>query len=245
MVAGQGDGHLRLALERLRRRYGVEIATTPPTVPYRETIRSGVTQRGRHKKQTGGHGQFADVTIDIQPRARGTGFAFASKVTGGAVPRQWIPAVEQGVGDGLAKGPLGFPVVDIAVTLLDGAAHAVDSSEMAFRTAGRIAVEEGLRHCGSYLLEPIDRLRIFAPESGISNVTSALSAKRGQILGFGPREGWSAWEVIEAYLPQSERQGFIAELRGLTQGLGDFEAHFDHMAELTGRQAEEISAAAR
>ncbi len=243
LVAGQGDGHVRLALERMKRRFGVEITTAPPLTPYRETIKAGATQRGRHKKQTGGHGQFADVTIAIKPRPRGAGFAFASKITGGAVPRQWIPAVEQGVGDGLAKGPLGFPVVDLEVTLMDGAFHAVDSSEMAFRIAGRIAIEEGLKGCGACLLEPIDKLQVFAPESAMSNVTSALSSRRGQILGFGPRADWPGWETIEAFLPQSERHGLIAELRSLTQGLGSFEARFDHMAELTGRLAEEISAA--
>ena len=243
LVAGLGEGHLRLTLERLKRRFNVDITTAPPTIPYRETIRAGVTQHGRHKKQSGGHGQFADVTIEIRPRPPGAGFAFASKVTGGAVPRQWIPALEQGVGDGMLKGPLGFPVVDIEVTLLDGATHPVDSSEMAFRTAGRITIEEGLPKCAPCLLEPIDRLRIFTPESAMSNVNSALSSKRGQILGFGPREGWTAWEMIEAYLPRSERQNFIADLRGLTQGLGDFEAEFDHMAELTGRLADEAVAA--
>ena len=243
LVSGQGEGHLRLALERLKRRFAVDITTTPPTVPYRETIRAAANQRGRHKKQSGGHGQFADVTIDVKPRPLGAGFSFGSKVTGGAVPRQWIPAVEQGVGDGMMRGPLGFPVVDIEVTLLDGATHPVDSSEMAFRTAGRIAIEEGLRRCSPYLLEPIDKLRVFTPESAMSNVTSALSARRGQILGFGPREGWSGWQTIEAFLPHGERQTFISELRDLTHGLGEFEAQFDHMAELTGRQAEDVVAA--
>ncbi len=243
LVSGQGEGHLRLALERLKRRFAVDITTCAPAVPYRETIRAAATQRGRHKKQSGGHGQFADVTIDIKPRPLGAGFAFSSKVTGGAVPRQWIPAVEQGVGDGIVRGPLGFPVVDIEVTLLDGATHPVDSSEMAFRTAGRVAIEEGLRRCSAYLLEPIDKLRVFTPESAMSNVTSALSARRGHILGFGSREGWSGWQTIEAFLPRGERQTFIADLRGLTQGLGDFEAQFDHMAELTGRQADDVVAA--
>ncbi len=243
LVSGQGEGHLRLALERLKRRFAVDITTASPTVPYRETIRAATTQRGRHKKQSGGHGQFADVTIDIKPHGSGAGFSFASKVTGGAVPRQWIPAVEQGVDDGMTRGPLGFPVVDIEVTLLDGATHPVDSSEMAFRTAGRIAIEEGLKRCSPYLLEPVDKLRVFTPESAMSNVTSALSARRGQILGFGPREGWSGWQAIEAYLPRSERQTFIAELRGLTQGLGEFEADFDHMAELSGRHADDVVAA--
>ncbi|MEO8926677.1 MAG: elongation factor G [Caulobacteraceae bacterium] len=243
LVAGQGDGHVRLALERMKRRFGVEITSAPPLTPYRETIKSGATQRGRHKKQTGGHGQFADVTIDIKPRPRGAGFTFASKITGGAVPRQWIPAVEQGVGDGLAKGPLGFPVVDLEVTLMDGGFHAVDSSEMAFRIAGRMAIEEGLKGCGATLLEPIDKLEVFVPESAMSNVTSTLSSRRGQILGFGPRPDWPGWQTIEAFLPQSERHALIAELRSLTQGLGSFEVRFDHMAELTGRLAEEVSAA--
>jgi elongation factor G len=244
LISGQGDGHVRLAMERLKRRYGVDIATAKPLTAYRETIRSGLTQRGRHKKQTGGHGQFADVTVEIKPRPRGSGFTFASKITGGAVPRQWIPAVEQGVRDGLGKGPLGFPVVDLEVTLLDGGFHSVDSSEMAFRIAGRIAIEEGLKGCASSLLEPIDKVTVFAPSSAMSNVTSALSSRRGQILGFGPRQGWSGWEAIEAYLPQSERVELIAELRSLTQGLGSFETSFDHMAEVTGRLADEIAAQA-
>jgi elongation factor G len=245
LLAGQGEGHVRLALERLRRRYGVEITAHRPVTPYRETIRGGAARRGRHKKQTGGHGQFADVTIEIKPRERGEGFAFISRITGGVVPRQWIPAVEQGVRDGLSRGPMGFPVVDLEVTLTDGAYHSVDSSEMAFRIAGKIAIDDGLRACGSRLLEPIERVRVFAPSSAIAHVNAALSARRGQILGFGPREGWSGWDAIEAYLPHSERHDLIAELRSLTQGLGSFEAAFDHLAELTGRVAEEIVAAAK
>jgi elongation factor G len=244
LVAGQGEGHVRLAIERLKRRYGVEVNVESPKTPYRETITSGTSQRGRHKKQTGGHGQFADVTIDVKPLPRGAGFAFASKITGGAVPRQWIPAVEQGVRDGLGKGPLGFPVVDLEVTLMDGQFHPVDSSEMAFRIAGRIAIEEALKQCGPKLLEPIDRLGVFVPTSAMSAVNSALSSRRGQILGFGPREGWAGWERIEARLPASERHDLIAELRSLSQGLGSYESSFDHMAELSGRLAQEVSKAA-
>jgi elongation factor G len=231
LLNGQGEGHVRLALERLKRRFGVEVATDRPKTPYRETITKGATQRGRHKKQSGGHGQFGDVVIEIKPMPRGSGFSFESKVTGGAVPKQWIPAVEQGVRDGLAKGPLGFPVIDLHVTLLDGSWHSVDSSEMAFRTAGRIAIEEGLKACGPILLEPIEKLTVFTPATAMSNINSALSARRGQILGFGPRQDWPGWEAIEAYLPQDECVELIAELRSLTQGLGAFEASFDHMAE--------------
>ncbi|TAJ74665.1 MAG: elongation factor G [Phenylobacterium sp.] len=245
LLAGQGEGHVRLALERLKRRYGVEIDTIQPKTPYRETIAKAATQRARHKKQSGGHGQFADITIEVRPLPRGSGFVFQSKVVGGAVPRQWIPAVETGVRDGLAKGPLGFPVTDLEVTLTDGMTHAVDSSEMAFRTVGRLAIEEALKVAGSTLLEPIEKLTVYSPSNSASHVTSALTARRGQILGLGPREDWRGWERIEAYLPQSERQDLIAELRGLTQGLGAFEADFDHMSELHGRLAEEAAQGAR
>jgi len=244
LVSGQGDAHVRLAIERLKRRYGVEVNVESPRTPYRETITTSVTQHGRHKKQTGGHGQFADVTVEVKPLPRGAGFSFVNKITGGAVPRQWIPAVEQGVKDAMTKGPLGFPVVDLEVALLDGQFHPVDSSEMAFRIAGRISLDEALAKCGPRLLEPIDRLGVFVPTSAMSAVNSALSARRGQILGFGPREGWPGWERIEANLPTSERHGLIAELRSLSQGLGSYEAAFDHMAELTGRLAQEVSKAA-
>jgi len=245
LLAGQGEGHVRLALERLKRRFGVEIDTAQPKTPYRETISRGTTQRSRHKKQSGGHGQFADVTVEIRPLPRGSGFVFKEKVVGGAVPRQWIPAVEQGVREGLEKGPLGFPVTDLEVTLIDGQTHSVDSSEMAFRMAGRLTVDESLANLGSVLLEPIEKLVVYSPTHSASNVTSALTARRGQILGLAPREDWRGWEKIEAYLPQSERLGLIAELRGLTQGLGAFEADFDHMAELTGQLAAKAAQAQR
>ncbi len=243
LLAAQGEGHVRLALERLKRRFGVEIDTQEPRTPYRETLRQAVTQRSRHKKQSGGHGQFADVTIEARPLPRGSGFVFVSRIVGGAVPKQWIPAVEDGVRDGLAKGLSGYPVTDVEVTLIDGQTHSVDSSEMAFRTVGRLAMEEAMRAAGTILLEPIEKLTVYSPSPAASNVTSALTARRGQILGLGPREDWRGWERIEAYLPQSERQDLIAELRGLTQGLGAFEADFDHMSELHGRLAEDVGRA--
>jgi len=240
VLSGQSDAHLRLALERLKRRYGVEVATAPPDTPYRETIAGNTTQHARHKKQTGGHGQFGDVTVEIKPQKRGEGFAFSQRITGGVVPKQWIPAVEAGVRDGLGRGPLGFPVVDVSVSLVDGSYHAVDSSEMAFRQAGRLAMDEGLRKCGSTLLEPIEKVTIHVPSSCTSGVTSLLSAKRGQVLGFGPREGWRGWDTVQGYLPRAERGDLIGELRSLSQGLGSFEFGFDHMTEVTGRVADEI-----
>ncbi|MBX3478916.1 MAG: elongation factor G [Caulobacter sp.] len=239
-LAGQGEAHLRIALERLKRRYGLEVASHPPSTPYKETIRKAVTQRGRHKKQTGGHGQFGDVVLEVRPLQRGEGFRFEDRITGGVVPKQWIPAVEAGVRDAMEKGPLGFPVVDVAVTLTDGSWHPVDSSEMTFRTAGRIGMSEALAAAGPVLLEPIEKLTIYAPNTATARITSTLSHKRGQILGFDARDGWPGWDRIEVCMPHAERQDFIIDLRSMTQGLGDFEAAFDHRVELTGRKAEEV-----
>jgi elongation factor G len=244
-LCGQGEAHLRIALERLKRRYQVEVTTQTPATPYRESIRKAVTQRGRHKKQTGGHGQFGDVLLEIRPLARGEGFQFVDRITGGVVPRQWIPAVEQGVRDAMEKGPLGFPVVDVAVTLTDGSWHPVDSSEMAFRTAGRIGMSEGLAQASPILLEPVEKLVIHAPGASTARITSSIANRRGQILGFDARDGWPGWDSIEVYMPHDERQDFIMDLRSMTQGLGSFEAAFDHMVELTGRKADEAAHKAR
>ncbi len=156
------------------------------------------------------------------------------------VPRQWIPAVEDGVKDAMERGPLGFPVVDVQACLIDGSYHTVDSSELAFRTAGRIAMSDGLKACQPYLLEPIEKVTIFAPNTATSKITSVVSGRRGQILGFDAWDEYPGWDRIEAYLPHAERQDLIVELRSLTQGLGTFEASFDHMGEVTGRLAEEI-----
>jgi elongation factor G len=240
LIEGQGEPHLQLVLDRLRRRFGLEVIVEPPKVAYRETIRGAATQRGRHKKQTGGHGQFADVMIAVKPAQRGAGVAFAQSITGGAVPKQWIPSVEQGVREAAERGPLGFPVVDVEVVLTDGAYHAVDSSEMAFRAAGRLAMNEALARCEPVLLEPIDRLAIEAPAAATPRITASVSGRRGQNLGFAAMADRKGWDRIDAYMPQAQRQDFISELRGLTQGLGSFTCAFDHMAELTSRLAEDV-----
>ena len=171
-------------LARLQRRYGVEVKSHPPTVGYRESIRKSVSQRGRHKKQSGGHGQFGDVVIEVRPLPRGSGFEFHDKITGGAVPRQWIPAVEHGVREALQKGALGFTVVDVAVTLVDGSYHSVDSSELAFRMAGRIAMHEALAAAQPHLLEPMHRLTVVCPSSATSRISSGVAGRRGQMLGW-------------------------------------------------------------
>jgi elongation factor G len=245
VLRGQGEIHLRVTLDRLKRRYQVGVQAHRPRSAYKETIRKSVTQRGRHKKQSGGHGQFGDVVCEIKPLPRSSGFQFEDRVTGGVVPRQWIPAVEMGVKDAMEKGPLGFPVVDVHVALTDGSHHSVDSSEIAFRTAGRIAMSDGLGACEPFLLEPIEKITIFAPNTATSRITSMLSTRRGQILGFDAREDWPGWDRIEGFIPQSERQDLIVELRSATQGLGSYIAEFAHMAELTGRLAEDIVAKAK
>lgn len=241
LLRGQGEPHLRSVLDRLKSRFNVEVATAPPSTPYRESLRKTAEVRGRHKKQTGGHGQFGDCVIQVKPLPRGEGFQFVDKITGGAIPRQWIPAVEAGVKDAMAKGAIGYPVVDVSVTLIDGSFHAVDSSEHSFQQAGRLGMQEAIEACGTVLLEPIEKLTIYTPNSGTPKINSAVSSHNGQILGFEPRDGWQGWDKVEVYLPQSERQNFIIELRSLTQGLATFEAAYDHMVEVTGRRAEDVA----
>ncbi|RHW18664.1 elongation factor G [Sphingomonas gilva] len=240
LLRGLNDEHLAVALDRLQQRYGVAVTVRQPAVAYRETIRKPAMQRGRHKKQSGGHGQFGDVVIEIRPLGRGEGFGFEDRITGGAIPRQWIPAVEQGVRDAMAKGPLGFQVVDVAVALVDGSFHSVDSSELAFRTAGRIAMADALAAASPYLLEPMAHIAIRAPGSATSRITSTVASKRGQLLGVTPLEGWSRWDCVEALLPGAELNGLESELRSLSQGMARYEARFDHLAEVGGKLAEGI-----
>ncbi len=242
---GQGEMHLRVALERLRDRFGVNVKSQAPAIGYQETIRKSITQRGRHKKQSGGHGQFGDVVLEIKPMPRGTGFEFHEKVVGGAVPRNYIGAVEEGVVDGLTRGPLGFPVVDLHVTLTDGSYHSVDSSDLAFRTAARGGMSEALPQCQPVLLEPIHMVEIFCPTDATAKINAILSARRGQILGFDTREGWSGWDCVRATMPEAEIGDLIVELRSATAGAGSFTRQFDRMAEVTGRAADQIIAAHR
>src|SRR6476620_7684766 len=240
---GQGEMHLRVALERLRDRFGVNVKSQPPAIGYQETIRKPITQRGRHKKQSGGHGQFGDVVLEIKPMPRGTGFEFQEKVVGGAVPKNYIGAVEEGVVDGLTRGPLGFPVIDVHVTLVDGSYRSVDSSDLAFRTAARIGMSEALPQCQPVLLEPIHLVEIVCPTDATAKINAFLSGRRGQILGFDTREGWTGWDSVKAMMPETEIGDLIIEVRSATAGVGTFTAKFDHMAELTGRTADQIVAA--
>ena len=240
---GQGEMQLRVATERLADRFGVATTSHKPTVGYRETIKKPIVQRGRHKKQSGGHGQYGDVVLDIKPLPRGSGFTFAEEIKGGVVPRNYIPSVEEGVKDALKHGPLGFPVVDIAAKLIDGSYHTVDSSDMAFQLAGRLAIHEGLPQCHPVLLEPIYQVEIVCPSEATAKMNGLMSGRRGQILGFDTREGWDGWDVVRVQMPETEIGDLIVEVRSATAGVGSFTFKFDHMAELTGRTADQIVAA--
>jgi elongation factor G len=240
VLSGHGEMHLRVTVERLEGKYQIPVESYVPSVPYRETIRKSVSQRGRHKKQSGGHGQFGDVVIDIRPLPRGEGFVFTDTITGGVVPRQYFSSVENGVREYLKAGPLGFPVVDVAVNLADGSYHAVDSSDMAFQQAARIGMKEGMAQCAPVLLEPIYKVEIYTPSDATARATAIVPQRRGQILGFDARPDWDGWDVVEALMPQAEIGNLIVELRSATAGVATYRARFDHMAELTGRIADEV-----
>ncbi|MDE5117641.1 MAG: elongation factor G, partial [Trichodesmium sp. St2_bin2_1] len=226
---GQGEIHLQISLDRLRRKYNVSMKTHLPQVPYKETIRKKTNSHGRYKHQSGGHGQFGDVYLDIQPLPRGSGFNFSETIVGGVVPKQYIPGVETGVREYLQHGPLGFPVVDVGVTLTNGSYHSVDSSEQAFKQAARVAMQQGMSDCQPVLLEPIALVEIFAPNEFTSKVLQLISIRRGQILGYEGITDWQGWDQISAYLALSEMQDLIVELRSQTMGVGSFNWQFDHL----------------
>ncbi|MHA1113797.1 MAG: elongation factor G, partial [Alphaproteobacteria bacterium] len=240
LLWGQGEIHLKIALERLARKYNLASRTARPQIPYKETIRRGTAQHARFKRQTGGHGQFADIHIEIKPLPRGGGFAFDNKITGGAIPKQYIPAVGEGVRDYLTRGPLGYPVVDLAVTLSDGSFHTVDSSDMAFKTAARVGMTEGMPKCDPVLLEPVLKIAISVPNAYTASAQRLISGHRGQILGYDSKPGSEGWEVVSGYLPRVEMADLIIELRSTTLGVGTFTWAFDHLQELIGREADNV-----
>lgn len=235
---GQGDVHLKLAMDRLRSRFNVAVKGQPPQVPYKETIRKSTGHHARFKRQTGGHGQFADIHVEIRPLPRGSGIQFEDAVVGGAVPRQYIPAVEAGVREAAVRGPLGFPVVDFAVRLTGGQFHAVDSSDMAFKTVARQAMAEALPACEPVLLEPILTVTIAVPSAFTPKVQRLVSGRRGQLLGFDARPGWPGWDEVKACMPQADMQDLIVELRSLTFGVGSYSAEFERLQEVVGKAAD-------
>ncbi len=239
---GQGDIHLQIAIDRLRHKYSLPVTARRPQVPYKETIRKGMAQHARFKRQSGGHGQFADIQIEVKPLPRATGHLFTDAVVGGAIPRNYIPAVEEGVMEYLRHGPLGFPVVDVSVTLTTGQFHSVDSSDQAFKTCARMAMSEAMPKCEPVLLEPIHYVEISVPNAFTSRVQRVISGRRGQILGYDAKPGWDGWDVVTAQLPQAELHDLIVELRSVTLGVGTYTERFDHLQELTGKLAERAMA---
>jgi elongation factor G len=235
---GQGELHINATIEKLARAYNLKVNTRKPEVAYKETIRKGTSLHARHKRQSGGHGQFGDIHIEIQPLPRGAGFKYSDRIVGGSVPKQYIPAVGEGVKEYLSKGPLGFPVVDISVVLFDGSYHAVDSSDMAFKTAARIGMTEGMPKCDPYVLEPIFKVTIAMPTEFTPKVQRLVTGRRGQLLGFDAKAGWAGWDEVVAQMPEAEIHDLIIELRSITLGVGTYTRAFDHLAELRGKVPE-------
>ena len=228
LLQGTGETHLQITLEKLTRKFGANVDTEPIRVPYRETITSGVTGvEGRHKKQTGGHGQFGVCVIDVEPLPRGEGFAFDSKVVGGAIGRSFIGAVQKGIEETMGEGGVfGYPVVDVGVTVTDGKEHSVDSSEMAFKVAGRLAFRAAMAKAGPVILEPISRLVVVVPLTVQGDVMGDLNARRGRVQGTDTTA--DGRQVVTALVPTSEIQRYAIELRSLTGGRGRFHAQHDH-----------------
>jgi elongation factor G len=239
---GQGDIHLQIAMDRLKTKNSLPVTSRRPQLPYKETIKKGTAQHSRFKRQSGGHGQFADIQIEVKPLPRGTGHTFVDAVVGGAIPRNYIPAVEEGVMDYLHQGPLGFPVVDVSVTLITGQFHAVDSSDQAFKTAARQGMQEAMPKCDPVLLEPIHYIEISVPNAFTSRVQRIISGRRGQILGFDAKADWAGWDLVTANMPLAETHDLIVELRSVTLGVATYTTRFDHLQELTGKLAEKVMA---
>jgi elongation factor G len=239
ILSGQGDLHLKIALARLQAG-GLAVSSAEPAVPYRETISQATTQHSRHKKQSGGHGEFADVHLQIKPLPRGSGFKFEDRITGGVIPKQYIPAVETGVRAALARGPLGYPVVDLAVTLTDGTFHSVDSSDMAFQKAAAKAMAEALPLCAPVLLEPVMKVTVSAPTEFTPKMQRIITTRRSQILGFDAKPDWQGWDEVVALIPQAELGNLAVELRSQSIGTGSYVCTFDHLREMQAKDAERV-----
>jgi len=225
--------------ERLKRKFGVDVKLHDPKIAYRESIRTSVKVEGKHKKQTGGHGQYGHVWLQLDPLPSGSPFEFVDSIFGGSVPRQFIPAVEKGVREALVKGVIaGYPLVDIKVTLTDGSYHDVDSSEMSFKVASALAIRKGVVQAKPILLEPIYSVEVTVPESYMGDIIGDLNGKRGRILGMEPIGGGLG--VVRAMAPMSEMFRYAIDLRSITQGRGNFVMTFDHYSEVPQRQADAI-----
>jgi elongation factor G len=227
----------------MKRKFGVDVESHPPKVPYRETITATATAEYIHKKQTGGHGQYARVAIKLEPLERGKGFEFVDQIVGGVVPRQYIPAVEKGVQEAMQEGVLAhYPMTDVRVTLFDGKDHPVDSSEMAFKLAAAQALKKGAAEAKPVLLEPIVKLKVTVPDANTGDIMSDLNSKRAKVLGMTPSNGMT---TIEALAPLAEVQRYATDLRSMTQGRGTFQMEFSHYEEVPPHLAQKVIAEAQ
>jgi len=238
IISGVGDSHLEIVKEKMRRKFGVAVKLALPKVPYKETITVPTKAEYKHKKQTGGHGQYGHVMLELQPLPRGGGFEFTEKIFGGSIPQNYIPSVEKGVNEAKHEGVLaGCPLVDVSVTLYDGSFHAVDSSDIAFKIAASQALKKGLSEGQPVLLEPIMKLKITVPEEYTGDILSDLNTKRGRVLGMNPGGGFN---VIDAQAPYAELVRYAIDLRSMTQGRGDFIMEFDHYEEVPAHLSQKV-----
>jgi elongation factor G len=240
LLAGVGDTHLEVVKDKMSRKFGVKVVLSPPQVPYKETITLPTKAEYRHKKQTGGHGQYGHVMLELQPLPKGGGFAYETKIVGGSIPNNFLPSVEKGVNEGRQEGVLaGFPLVDVKVILYDGSFHPVDSSDIAFKIAAAQALRKGLQQGQPVLLEPIMDLTVRVPDGMTGDVISDLNTKRGRVLGMNPEEGLN---VISAQAPYSELLRYAIDLRSMLQGRGDFDMVFSHYEEVPAHMSQKIIA---
>jgi elongation factor G len=240
LLSGTGQLHIEVAVSRLKQKFGVEVTLHPPKVPYRETITGTFEAHGRHKKQTGGHGQFADCWVRFEPLPRGAQFEFANEVFGGAIPKNFIPAVEKGIQEARMKGFLaGFPMVDFKATVYDGKYHPVDSSEMAFKIAGSLAYKEAMEKCRPTLLEPIMNVEIVVPEENTGDVLGDLNSRRGRTQGMEPKGSLTS---IKAQVPMAEMLSYEPTLTSMTGGRGSFHMEYSHYEEVPSHLVQKIVA---
>jgi elongation factor G len=238
LLSGMGDTHIEVAIDRLQNKLGIGVEPTTPKVPYKETVTASANSEYKHKKQTGGHGQYGHVLFELEPLPRDSGFEFGSRVVGGRVPKNYIPAVEKGVMEARQEGVIaGYPVVDVKVTLYDGSSHPVDSSEMAFKIAGSHALKKGLSAAQPILLEPIVRLEVTVPETYTGDIVGDLNTKRARVLGMNPDDGK---QIIEAHAPLAEVQRYAIDLRSMTQGRGSYIMQFSHYEEVPAHLSQKI-----
>ena len=243
ILAGLGDVHLDVTLARIKRKFGVEVDTALPRIPYRETIRGRAAAEGKHKKQTGGRGQFGVAFVRFAPNPEGEGYEFIDSIKGGSIPRQYIPAVDKGIQEAFARGVLaGFPVIDVTAEVYDGKYHSVDSDELSFRMAGIAAVRAAAEELRPVLLEPITRLSVKVPEEYTGDIMGDINAKRGRVNGMDTD---GSLRVISAEVPMAEIQRYAVDLRSMTSGRGTFEVAFDHYSEVPHQEAQRVITAAR